>query len=296
MKNTPQTKPKNTSVIFKNLPEELKQYPQFVFWKYIYSPNPDIKPKKPPLDCAGNYASINNPTTWSSFKLIQKNYPVLKEAGHIDGIGLVLCPDNPFTAIDLDNCAKNGRINSRATKILKLFNSYSEISPSEKGLRILIKGKLESVDGSKKGNLEVYSSKRFVTLTGRKLKHYPAGIQERQKKLDQFYKEYFPVSQKPLKEIDNKSRTSALTGQEVIELASKSKNSQKFIDLFRRGDWQKYTFPSQSEADYSLLQSLSFWTNKDPDQTEALFLQSKLYRPEKGDAYLKRTIQKVIMR
>ena len=39
---------------------------------------------------------------------------------------------------------------------------------------------------------------------------------------------------------------------------------------------------------------LAFFTDCDADQIERIFKQSGLYRPEKNDAYLKRTIDKAI--
>jgi putative DNA primase/helicase len=48
---------------------------------------------------------------------------------------------------------------------LQLLNTYTEISPSGRGLRVIAAGSLPPQD-RKLGNYECYDSERFVTLTG----------------------------------------------------------------------------------------------------------------------------------
>jgi len=46
-----------------------------------------------------------------------------------------------------------------------MLDSYTEYSPSGKGLHIFVKGDIP-VDGRKKGFIEMYKAKRYFTMTG----------------------------------------------------------------------------------------------------------------------------------
>ena len=70
-----------------------------------------------------------------------------------------------------------------------MFNSYTEFSPSGKGLHIIVKAKLPG-KGRKKGNYEAYSAKRFFTFTG-SCSMVTAEIAYRQAELEQFCREMF---------------------------------------------------------------------------------------------------------
>ena len=63
---------------------------------------------------------------------------------------------------------------------------------------------------------------------------------------------------------------SELSDEEVINLMLKSKQKDKISDLLE-GNFEKY-FDSPSEAVQSLLHYLAFYTNKDKQQMENIFL------------------------
>jgi putative DNA primase/helicase len=71
---------------------------------------------------------------------------------------------DPYTGIDLDNCVdENGKIALWALEIVRCFDSYTELSATGSGLHIIVRGE---VPNRRKGHVEVYSSKRFFTVTG----------------------------------------------------------------------------------------------------------------------------------
>ena len=65
--------------------------------------------------------------------------------------------------IDLDNCFVDGKLISGPKNVYKALNSYTEKSPSGKGLRIFTKGKLPE-KGFNKDNIEIYGSGRYLTI------------------------------------------------------------------------------------------------------------------------------------
>lgn len=98
------------------------------------------------------------------------------------GIGFVLNKNDPFICIDMDHCVmKNGKIDPDVKKIIKDIGSYAELSPND-GVHIWLKGKLPK-EGYKSGNLEIYCSKRYVTVTMNQIGDI-SEINERQDKLD----------------------------------------------------------------------------------------------------------------
>src|SRR5207302_10661701 len=75
-------------------------------------------------------------------------------------------------------------------------------------------------------------------------------------------------------------RSPTRSDAEVVEKARSARNGESFTALWQ-GDSTGYR--SKSEADFSLVLRLLYWTNDDVAQTKRLFQQSGLYDPEKTD-------------
>lgn len=73
----------------------------------------------------------------------------------------------------------------------------------------------------------------------------------------------------------------ALDGRQILTKARTSKHGERFSRLWN-GQWEG-DYPSQSEADMALLNTLAFWTQGDASHMDALFRQSGLYRADKWD-------------
>ena len=115
------------------------------------------------------------------------------DTDHLKPLARVL--DQRIIGIDLDNCRnpKNKRISKWAVKIIKRFASYTETSPSGNGIRIFLRGKLPPGHRCKRGKIEVYSSDKFLTVTGRKIASHGAGsaIEDRTDELLAWHSEVF---------------------------------------------------------------------------------------------------------
>lgn len=288
---------------FDNIPEELKDVPQWVNWKSIIRKDGE-KPTKPPFHPSGKLAATNNPETWCHL------LPVKAAAKQFDGVGFVLTNDDPFVGLDFDNCRcpafdSNSEISGGLNMVLphvadyvRKLNSYTEVSPSGHGIRIILKGKLP-VDGRKKGNIEAYQSGRYVTITGHTLEGFPLSIEPRQMEVDDFYKAVFEAPEKPpVRMRTAQVVTSAGDWKEGIERAFKSKNGTDIQRLYS-GDYSAY--PSQSEADLALCSHLAFLFHGDVAAIDSSFRDSGLYRDKwnekrhsDGRTYGEATIQKAI--
>jgi putative DNA primase/helicase len=143
-------------VILENIPEELKARPQWVVW-HAEGQKPD---KVPYSARTGRKASSTDLMTWSSFDEAVEAH----EHGQYAGLGFVFSSGDPYTGVDLDDCVdESGKIAGWALKIVCHFDSYTELSATGTGLHIIVLG---DVPNRRKGDLEVYSSKRFFTMTG----------------------------------------------------------------------------------------------------------------------------------
>ena len=111
---------------FLNIPEELKRLPQWVCRKEKIPFNP----------VTGAPAKAGQPATWASFE----DAVNALDGGSYDGIGFEF-NNNGIVGIDLDHViAEDGSLSAEAVKIVAMINSYTEYSPSGKGLHIFVKG------------------------------------------------------------------------------------------------------------------------------------------------------------
>jgi putative DNA primase/helicase len=149
-----------------NIPTELKAIDQWVVWRYFWLGDRQ-KWDKPPLQShVGNLASTANPKTWSSFVAAMRAY----ETGTVDGIGFVFARKNRLVGVDLDRCRnpETGVIDEWALDMIRVFRTYTELSPSGTGVHIIGGGTLPG-PGVKTAQVEMYDTGRYFTMTGHTL-------------------------------------------------------------------------------------------------------------------------------
>jgi primase-polymerase (primpol)-like protein len=196
MDNKMETKKGISKVKLTNIPEELQTHKQWVVWKAV--PQGGGKFTKVPVDPkTGANAATNNPSTWGTFEEACEHYVWNKDSG-IDGIGFVFTKEDPFAGIDLDDCRDpdTSQIDGWAVDILKDLNSYCEISPSNTGIKVFTKGSMPG-HGRNFGNVEMYDTGRFFTLTGETFNGYPKTIEDRSAELSDLYNRFSGEHQQP---------------------------------------------------------------------------------------------------
>jgi putative DNA primase/helicase len=283
--SSPEVDSSNCSVITINadtIPSELKKHNQSVMWK---EETRHGKPTKVPYTVDNCPAKADDPTTWNSFEACLK---ALNSNGnyHFTGIGFEFSKTIGITGIDIDHCRnpETGEIEKWAAEKVRQFDTYAEVSPSGEGLHIFVKG-VKRGKRSKRGNVELYDSGRFFTLTGAHLSGTPFTIESRQDELDAFYAEVFEndeAEKNGLPRAITRSRDSALLAK-----ATSAKNGKKFERLYYEGDTSNY--PSASEADLALCSELAFWTDGDQEQIDRLFRGSALFRSKWDEQHGART-------
>ncbi len=247
--------------------------------------------KKPPrTPSTGQYAQPNRPETFESYSTAYLAY----ETGDWAGVGVLLTAGDPYAVLDPDDCrdSETGELTAFAQDLIARFNSYTEVSPSGTGIRIVMKGTLPGSTTPYPG-VQAWDRVHFVTLTGQHIPGTPRTIEYRQAELDAWY-DAAPARrtlrrrthQEPLK-------FPRLSDDAILEKARAAKNGAKFSRLWE-GDGSGYATPS--EADLALCCMLAFYT-RDPDQIDRLFQRSGLYRPGRWEqrsgpsTYGQRTIE-----
>lgn len=266
---------------FSQIPNELKAKKQWVLWR-LEEREPG-KTTKLPYQPSGYMADVANPSTWNSFETVIAAYG----RGGFSGIGFMF--NNDYVAIDFDHVAIDGIIEPEFQIWVERFNSYTEFSQSGNGLHIIVKGTIPG-EKRRKGNIEMYSEKRYFALTGNILGNH-IDIKDAQKEIDELYMTYL---EQP--EISSLSVCSNVLGnpgnwEEIKALLERSKNAGKFFQLWS-GNISAYK--SQSEAELALCSMIAFYT-QDIGQIESIVAMSGLNRDKWSvEDYRKRTIAQAI--
>lgn len=261
------------------VPSELTAYPQWILWREVIKPDGDRT--KLPYSITGNLASVTDPRTWTSY-----HNAVEASKRLCMGIGFVLTVNDPFAFIDLDDPGDNQELIARHKKILESFDSYAEVSPSGKGIHIIVKGAVDK--GRRRDKVEVYSAERYMTVTGWTLHQKP--IEERTMLLDQLWRECGGANGNGNYVIEEKDET--LTDRQLYDQAKDAENGEKFLALWQ-GRWMEAGYPSQSEADFALINILSFYS-RNVTQIKRMFFMSALGQRDKAKrkAYIENMVKR----
>lgn len=117
-------------------------------------------PKMPILtdqaNCSGDYYETAGTTYEKAAEA--------KDKWGYDGLGILL--GQGLIGVDLDHCIKDSKLSDFAMEVIKQLDSYTEISPSGKGVHILLYGN-PGIDNIRTKGIEIYTAKRYFTFTGK---------------------------------------------------------------------------------------------------------------------------------
>lgn len=259
---------------YDNIPLKLREYQQWINWKYEWITNDkgvQSLTKIPLRSIDGYKASVINPLDWSDFDTAR-----FATASHNVGLGFVFTKSDPFCGFDLDNPNGDLAILQTQERALKYLDSYSERSPSGLGVHVIVEAILPG-KGTRRNKIECYDAQRFFTFTGDVYQNLP--IANRQAETVEIYNSLKPTVE-PVLQI-SASQAESLTDAQILEKAASAFNGDKFKRLWA-GDWRTdYGNVSQSEADFALVNILSFYSRNEA-QSIRLFKQSGLGQREKS--------------
>src|SRR5215207_2760628 len=172
--NTMQDSVANPSYDLPNFPalQRLKNRPQWVAWRYTTR---NGRPTKPPVNPhTGEGASHSDPQTWGTYEQAIAR----AKADKLAGVGYVITEDDDLTGADLDECRDptTGELKDWAQEIVEFFETYTEVSPSGTGLRLIWRGKVTQTFKCDPRKVEVYRSLRYLTITGHHVPGAPLDI------------------------------------------------------------------------------------------------------------------------
>lgn len=253
------------------------------------------KPTKVPYRLTGTKASTTDRSSWSTYE------DACTARSKFDGIGF--CFDGSVLGVDLDHVLKDGNMSEQVEEFLHASNTYTEISPSKNGLHVLFNLTEPLVlDAHKKRNedgtvFECYTEKRFFTYTENIYRDLPVRTIDAVTALELLSMLGYPWKATPeTRSLGTlKQDLITLSDYEVLEAMFKSKNGSTIKALYD-GDLSAYN-NDPSSADMALCNHLAFWTRKNAEQIEKLWLDSPLGKRDKTSKrkdYRDATIQHAI--
>lgn len=268
------------------IPAALRERPQWVAWDYVDRPSGRTKVPRNPRQ-RGN-ADVTNPETWGTFDEAQ----TAQEWERHDGIGYVLAASDPFFLIDLDDAYDLDRLHPWAAEIVERFPAcYWELSPSQRGVHGIGRGSLPP-NGNRRGQVELYDTARFATITGWALPGTGGIGEDCTSELAAFHAELFAPVVAVTTPVTATAPPPPFTDEELLTRALGAKNGEKLRRLLA-GDTSDYD--SASEADMAAVAMLRFWT-ADTEQIERVLRLSGLQREKWNQhrTYLGGTITKAV--
>ncbi|MGE6615763.1 phage/plasmid primase, P4 family [Bacillus mycoides] len=257
---------------FNEIPAELKALPQWILWKFETR---NGKQTKVPCQVTGEMAQANNRRTWSTFATAVKFYL----EGDYDGIGFVFSRQDNYIGIDIDKCVTDGKTNAFATEIIDTLDSYTEFSPSQKGIHIIIKGSLpQSVLGTGRKNtkhgLEIYSYGRFFTFTGNR--ENSNDVYDRTDELAEVFEQYFDDSdiQGRVNLAEFEKDEIKISNDALWDRMFRSKNGDEIRSLYNGSLINE----DHSASDLALCNHLAFWTGNSATRMDSMFRETSLIR------------------
>lgn len=280
------------------VPEELRRLRHWVAYMAEPAKKPGGKFNKIPVDPhTGRNASTTDSATWGTFA--QALDRATKNG--LAGVGFVFT-DSGYAGVDLDHCRHpmTGEIDPWALKIIERFATYTEVSPSGTGVHCIVRGKLAG-RGRKYGNVEVYDTGRYFTVTGQRVPGTSDAIADGQTALDELVASFARNYVLPLEQNVVPPRTGVVPGPKPSvasdEVSIAAWRGDPEFNALWLGDFAKYR--SQSEADIRLCSLIAKRVGNDAARIDAFFRQSGLFRSKWDQSrgattYGAGTIQKVV--
>ena len=268
-----------------SIPAELKQLDRWCVWRA--TPTKDGKlTKKPYIAGSSRAFSKTTPAHYRSYEAAVAGY---EQDAATDGIGFV-CGAGVI-GVDFDACFDSeGQLDPQVAEIVGRLGTYTERSPSGRGVRAFLKGSLPAGKSVKSSLLELMDGPNYVTITGHHLEATPLTIADGTEILPELLLlvEERKASEKAEKRAANgkpaRQQAAASTPVKSSPVASDDevlararRTGGDVVDRLLNGSSADYESPSQ--ADLALANYLAYAAGPGADaQVERLLLSSGLKR------------------
>lgn len=262
------------AVEFENIPQEMKDIPNWVLWKKVATGKG--YDTKVPIQPDGNSAMTNEPSTWATFESVQQAH----ESGVGDGIGIVFNNSHRLYALDIDGTTDHEYIDTHGQ------HTYCEYSPSGGGVHVYFmadKPKESRKNGLHDDGLELFSGSGFTTVTGN-MRTSADEIIDNDSLIEKLIADEFPPDEYSLGSVDYTEPLEIdtpkhnLTKEEVIKaMTTKSPYKDEIIQLLR-GEY----VGDRSTAVWNLMNQLAYWTARNEEMMWDIFTSYGMYDPDDG--------------
>ena len=150
------------------IPAALRERAQWLVWRYESKPG-QAKPAKMPYYANGARRTGTQGSDDDRARLVTLDGAMQAlQAGDFTGLGFAFLPGDGLIGIDLDNVIdpETGEVQERARGIIEACASFTEFSPSGKGVHIYCLGETKSHKSNEIG-VEMFCGRQFFTVTGR---------------------------------------------------------------------------------------------------------------------------------
>lgn len=249
------------------IPKELKELKQWSTWVSYLRPG-KTKPCKLPVQATGEVAKSNDSSTWWNYKDI--GFCMMNDKkNRLKGFMFMLTKESGIIGVDLDNCINaTGVISDFAISIINMLDSYTEISPSSKGIRIFVRGTIPS--NIQTTDIEIYTHVKALTVTGHKI--HGEYIINRDNEINKLYERYRPIridNDYTNKNYNNYNRNSIKSYDDVIRIIN---SNNKLLETYEG----KKHLDSDAER-WGCLSMLYRICDGDISLVESLYIDSQVY-------------------
>lgn len=162
-----------------NVPSEMVERAQWLLWRFEQKAG-EKKPRKVPYYANGSRRTGEQGSASDRGALVDFTSAAAALAsskGKFTGLGFAFLPGDGLIGIDLDAMidGDTGEISERGANIISACASYTEFSPSGKGVHIICSGETETFKSNEVG-VEVFAGRQFFTVTGHPYPGTPATI------------------------------------------------------------------------------------------------------------------------
>lgn len=181
--------------MLENMPAQMRALSQWLVWRFV-SFEGDKKPRKVPYYVTGRLRGWPNgkpkdgkptpeqPQVEQGHELDRQHLGDFDTAasmvarGRYDGIGFAFLPGDGLIGIDIDKAIdpETGEVSERCLQIIRDCASYTEYSPSGRGVHIIVAGQTQTFKDNDIG-VEVFCGRQFFTCTGKRWPDTPDDVQ-----------------------------------------------------------------------------------------------------------------------
>jgi len=260
--------------------------------------------KKPITPQSGGFASSTDSDTWGTF---DEAVTFDDDNPDTDGIGFVFDGDGLVAGIDLDDCRdpETDEIDEWATEVVDRLDSFTEVSPSGTGLHIYVLGFVP--DGGNRagvgdGEIEIYDSGRYFTVTGEHLDGTPEDVEQRNDALSEIHAEYVTNGEDDgdergdptdvdVADADGTLAFETRHGDGLAELRERDEKLDRLLsELTPAGYTDDQGNPDTSRADLAAANKLWFWGFDERQISKILRTYRSRGKIRKRDDYVRMTI------